>query len=119
MEIIAKSNYLRITPRKLRLVAKAIKDMSVFKALDKLKFIDKKGHELISAVLHQALGNAKNNFKLNPDNLVIKEILVDEGPRLKRMDKSHGARFNRGLKQKRLSHLQIILKEKTEKKIKD
>lgn len=116
MEVIAQSNYLRISPRKLRLVVSAIDKLAVSEALDKLRFVNKKGGEIVLAVLHQAIGNAKNNFKLNPENLIIKEILVDEGPRLKRMDKSHGARFNRGLKQKRLCHLKIFLKEKIAEK---
>lgn len=113
MEIIAQSKFIRISPRKLRLVVDAIKNLSPLVSLEKLKFINKRGAEFLIDVINQAIGNAKNNFKLNPENLVFKEILVSEGPRIKRMDKSHGAKFDRGIRQKRMSHIKIILTEKT------
>ena len=112
MEIIAKSNFIMMSPRKLRLVGETIKNLPVLEALEKIKFIKKRGTEPFINVLKQAIGNAKNNFNLNGENLIIKEIIICEGPRLKRMDKSHGARFDRGVRQKRMSHIKIILTEK-------
>lgn len=112
MRILAQTKYLRISPRKLRLVAEVIKHLPPLEAIEKLRFLNKKGSSMLISVLRQGIGNAKNNFKIEPENLLIEEILVEEGPRLKRIDKSHGARFDRGIKQKRLSHLKIYLKEK-------
>ena len=119
MQVIALKKNLKASPRKIRLVVKTIKGFSPKAALDHLAFIDKKKTAgFLIDVLKQAMGNAKNNFKLDPESLYIKEIIVDEGPRYKRMDKSHGARFDRGVRKKRLSHLKIILESKTvEKKI--
>ncbi len=117
MLVIAKSNFIRTSPRKIRLVAKSLRGVPPEVALEKLKFIGKKAVLPLIEVLCKAIGNAKNNYKLDVNNLIIKEVLVSEGPRLKRMDKSHGARFDRGIKQKRMSHLRIILEEKPLKKL--
>lgn len=114
MQVVGKSNFIRISPRKIRLVAKIIKNLPPMVALERLKFVEKRAKEPLINVLRQAVGNARNNYKLNIDNLIIKEILVLEGPRLKRIDKSHGARFDRGIRQKRMSHLKIVLEERKE-----
>ena len=112
MEVVAKSKYLRISPRKLRIVADLIKGTAPITALEKLKFINKSAAKFLINVLRQAIGNAKNNFQLKPEDLKIKEILVAEGPRIKRLDKSHSARFDRGIRQKRMSHIKVILSAK-------
>lgn len=116
MDIIGKTTFVRMSPRKIRLVAEVIKDLPPLVALERLKFIKKRATLPLINVLRQAIGNAKNNFNLNIENLVIKEIQILEGPRLKRIDKSHGARFDRGIKQKRMSHIRLVLGERTIKK---
>lgn len=113
MDIMAYSKYLRYSPRKLRLVAKAIKDMSLKDILAKLPLIEKKAGLPILKVIKSAVANAKNNNNIQEDNLKIKSLVVEEGMRMKRMDKSHGARFGRGLVIKQLSHVKVILTEKT------
>lgn len=70
-------------------------------------------------IIKQAKANATNNFKLAEDDLIIESIQVDEGFRIKRLDKSHGARFNRGIIKKKSSHIFLTLKEKNaENKVK-
>jgi len=110
-KIVVKSEakYLRVSPRKLRLVVKAIKNLSVTESLKKLKFLNKKEGKFLSKAIKTAIADAQNNFNLKTDSLIFKNILVQEGPKLKRMDKSHGARFNRGIIQKRMSHLVVEL----------
>ncbi len=114
MEIKASATYLRISPRKLRLLAKSLRGQTPQKALEKLQFYPQKGKEFLIKVIKQALANAKNNFKITK-NLKIKEIQVGDGPAFKRLDKSHGARFDRGIIKKRTAHLYLTL-EAPEKK---
>ncbi len=99
--------YLRISPRKLRLIAEAVKVLPPQEALTRLKFLHKKGSLIMIKGIKTVIADAKHNFDLDEKSLVFKKITVDEGPRLKRMDKSHGSRFNSGLIRKRMSHLFI------------
>jgi large subunit ribosomal protein L22 len=102
---------IKMSPRKLRLVANLIKQITPKEALVKLKFINNKSAPILAKAIKTVVSDAQNNFHLNLDNLVFYEIRVDEGIKFKRMDKSHGSRFNRGLIQKRHSRLIITLKE--------
>ena len=108
MEIKASATYLRISPSKLRLLTKGLRGLSPEKALQKIQFYPQKGKDFLVKVIKQALANAKNNFK-KEEGLIIKKIEVGEGPRLKRMDKSHGARFDRGIIHKKTAHLFLTL----------
>jgi large subunit ribosomal protein L22 len=109
MEIIAYSKYIRQSPRKLRLVAKAIKKLKLAAVLEKLPLVEKAAAEPILKAIKSALANAENNSGLKKEHLTIKNIIIEESARMKRMDKGHGARFNRGVIQKRASHIKIIL----------
>ena len=112
MEVKASATYIRISPRKLRLLCAGMAGLKPDQALSKLNFYDKVGVEYIEKVLKQAVANAVNNFKLNKDDLKIKTIEVGEGPKIKRTDKSHGARFDRGIIRKRTTHLYLTLETK-------
>lgn len=109
MAIIARLNYLRIAPRKTRLVADLIRGKSAEKAQNILKFTTKKGAIPISKLLKSALANAKNNSQLKESNLYISKITVDEGPKYKRWRAR--ARGQAAEIQKRTSHITIILDE--------
>ncbi|MCL5675999.1 MAG: uL22 family ribosomal protein [Patescibacteria group bacterium] len=109
MEVQAYTKYLKISPRKLRLVAQAVKDLNLEMALEQLKAVSKSSARPILLTLNSAVSNAVKNHNLARESLKIKNIIIEEGARLKRMDKSHGARFNRGVKQKRMSHIKVIL----------
>lgn len=104
---------VKISPRKLRLLANTIKKLSPQVAIEQLKFIN----SLSARVLHKAIKTAVNTGKTQlstpVDKLSFESIIVNEGLKIKRMDKSHGSRFNRGLIQKRHSRLEIILKNGT------
>lgn len=75
---------VRISAKKVNLVAGMVRRKSVREALDTLKFTPKKAARLLYKVVASAAANAENNFQQNRDDLHIQEILVNEGPSYKR-----------------------------------
>jgi large subunit ribosomal protein L22 len=109
-EVKAQVKYVRISPRKTRLVADLIRGMDVSEAENQLKFFNKKAAKVILKLLNSAVANALNNFKLEKDNLYIKSITVDGGPMLKRWQPRA---FGRAAPiRKRSSHISIVLAER-------
>lgn len=109
MEVKASARYIKISPRKVRLVIGLLKGLKVKPALDQLQFVGKLAAMPVRKVLDSAVANATHNFDLAEDNLYIKEIRVDCGPVLKRwLPRAHG-RATPLLK--RMSHINIILAE--------
>lgn len=88
--------------------------LSPQEAISRLKLLRKKSSKILVKLVSQAVANAKNNFKIDSDKLTVKQIIVEEGPRVKRLDKSHGARFDDGIIRKRFAHLKIVLEAKEE-----
>jgi len=119
MSVVAKLKYLRIAPRKVRLVANLIRGKSVKEAQTILDFTVKKAAQPLLKLLKSALSNAKHNFQLlDESNLYISKIIVEEGPKLKRWRAR--ARGTAASIQKKTSHITIILDEisKKPKKVK-
>ena len=112
---IAKLRRLRISPRKVRMVADSIRMKSATEAANILKFIPKKAAEPMEKLLHSAVANAKGN-NMKESELFIQKITVDEGPKLKRWRARSMGRANTILK--RTSHVTIVLAE-TESKPKN
>ena len=112
MEIIAKATNIEVVPRKLRLLTLGLRGLSPQKAIQKLIFYPQKGSEFLVKVIKQASANATNNFKLAEDSLYIKTIEINEGFKIKRMDASHGARYDRGMIKKRRCHIVLTLEDK-------
>jgi large subunit ribosomal protein L22 len=115
MKVSAKLKYLRIAPRKVRLVIEQIRGKKVTEAEGILNFMTKKGSLPVLKLLKQAVANAKNNFQLDPLNLFISKITADEGPKIKRWRAR--ARGSAAGIQKKVSHITIWLDE-LEKKTK-
>lgn len=114
----AKLRYLRIAPRKVRLVADLIRGKTVEQAQTILNFTTKKAAQVMLKLLKSAIYNAKNKFQLEEKNLYISKILVDEGPKYKRwMPRARGAASPI---QKKTSHVAVVLDtlEKKPKKVK-
>lgn len=110
MSVIAKSNYLRISPRKIRLVTDLIKGLDVTEAKHQLRFLTKKAAKSIAKLLDSAVSNAQHNFNLDKNNLYIAKILVNQGPTLKRwMPRAFGRATPIA---KRTSHITLVLEEK-------
>ncbi len=109
MEVKSSARYIKISPRKVRLVVNLLKGRPVAAALDQLKFVGKIAAAPVRKVIASAVANATHNFDLAEDNLFIKEIRVDGGPVLKRwLPRAHG-RATPLLK--RMSHINVTLGE--------
>jgi len=114
MEITAKLNYLRIAPRKMRLLVDLIRGEKIEKAITLLDFSIKKGSKPLKKVLEQAIANAENNFQLEKPSLYISKITIDEGPKLKRWRAR--ARGRAARIEKKTSHISLTLSEVKEMK---
>jgi large subunit ribosomal protein L22 len=75
---------IRISPKKANLVAGTVRGKKVNDALAILKFMPKKGADILYKVVHSAASNAKNNFNQNMEELSVMKILVTKGPTYKR-----------------------------------
>lgn len=107
MEAKAIAKYIRVSPRKARLVAQNVNGRSVEDAMNILKFTPNKAAELIYKVMRSALANAEQVPGTDVDALVVKQVMINEGPTWKRfMPRSQG-RANNILK--RTSHITVIL----------
>ncbi|MDF1535305.1 MAG: 50S ribosomal protein L22 [bacterium] len=110
MESTAKARYVRIAPRKLRLVMDMVRGKPVEDALRTLGLVRKSASPVLAKVIKSALANAGNNHGMNTDSLFIKEAYVDEGPTLKRfMPRAMGRAT---AIRKRTSHITVVLSEK-------
>jgi large subunit ribosomal protein L22 len=112
-EIFARASFVSVSPRKLRLITNAVKNLSIEMALASLKLLPKAAGSIILKVLQQGVANAKNNFKLSPSELKIKSLTVGEGSRSKRSDRhAHGSRFGGGVRHLRTAHVILQLSAK-------
>jgi len=85
MEVQAVAKYVKRTPRKARLVADSVKGLKVGDALAYLEFSPKHAAIDVAKVIKSAAANAEHNFNLNREELVVKQLLIDEGPTMKRL----------------------------------
>lgn len=109
MAVTAEGKNLRISPRKVRLVADNLAGKKAVEAMESLRFVPKKASLPLSKVIKSAISNAKNNNKLDEKKLVIKEVVVNEGPRLKRyLPRSRGM-VHPILK--RTAHIKVVVDE--------
>ena len=110
MEAKAVAKYVRIAPRKVRVVMDLIRGKSVADAFAILKFTPKVGAEAIEKVLKSAVANAENNFDMNVDILYVSTCFVDQGPTMKRIHpRSRGQAFKI---LKRSSHITVAVEER-------
>ncbi len=107
MEVKASLRYLRMSPKKVRLVADMVRGMDVQQALIQLQFSKKTASHQLEKLLRSALANATNNAKLEEEGLYIKTIAVDQGPTLKRW---RARAFGRSAPiRKRTAHISLVL----------
>ena len=109
MIVKALLRYLRIAPRKVRLVSDLIRKKKALEAQTILNFTTRKASLPLLKLLNQALASAKNNLQLEPSELFISKITVDEGPKLKRWRAR--ARGQAYPIQKKTSHVTLVLDE--------
>lgn len=109
MQSRAIAKYQRVSPRKARLVARNVRGLGVDEAMNILRFTPNKSAQIIFKVVKSAVANAMDVSNIDPEDLVIHEITVNEGPAWKRfMPRAQG----RASKiRKRTSHITVILSE--------
>ena len=112
MEIQALTRNARMSPKKVREVARLIQGRPVPEALDFVSLIPRKSARLIAKTLKSAVANAENNNNLRAERLVVQEATVGEGPTFKRFQPK--ARGSAGPIRKRTSHIRIILTDEIE-----
>jgi len=109
MEVKATAKYMRISAQKVRRIVDAIKGKPAEAGLNALKFMPQKSAGMLEKILRSAIANADQNAELDVDSLVIKNIIVNEGPTLKRFRARARGRGSRILK--RTSHITVIVAE--------
>jgi len=112
MAVKSIGRYIRVSPRKARLVVDMIRGRYVSDALDILRTSPKTVAKTIERIVRVAVANAENNEEIaDIDTLVIKEAYVDQGPTMKRFRPRAMGRATRI--RKRTSHITVILDEKS------
>ena len=112
MEAKAIARYVRVSPRKARIVVDLIRGKSVVRAREILAFTNRGVAETVEKTLNSAVANAENQHHVRPESLVVKTAYVDEGPTLKRIRpraKGSASRIN-----KHTSHITIIVAPREE-----
>ena len=112
MELQARAvqRHLRRSPRKVRLVADFVRGRNVRKALDQLQFTKKDAASDVAKVIKSAAANLRDRFqeeRLDDETLYIKEIFVDEGMTLKRIQPAPQGRAHRI--NKRSCHITVVV----------
>ncbi len=107
MEVRATAKYLRVGPRKARLVLDIIRGTAVGDAMNQLKFMPNAAARLVEKVLKSAVANAEDRQVGDVDDLIVSQAWVDQGPTLKRFRPRAQGRANRILK--RSSHITVVV----------
>lgn len=107
METKAVAKYMRISPFKVRKIVGAVKGAPVEKALQQLKFMPHKAAAMLEKTLRSAVANAAQNMNVDVDRLVVRNVIVDQGPSLKRFKARARGRGSRILK--RTSHITVVV----------
>jgi len=111
-EAVAKAINLRVSPRKLNLVAQSIRGLKVQRALNELEFSAKRISRDVRKALYSAISNAENNHNLDIDNLVVAEAFVGKNITMKRFSPRARGRANRI--EKPFAEITIVVRELNE-----
>jgi large subunit ribosomal protein L22 len=111
-QAMAVARNIRVSPRKLNLVAQMIRGKKVDRALNVLTFSQKRIASVVKKTLQSAIANAENNHDLDVDDLIVKEASVGKNLVMKRFHAR--ARGNAGGIEKFFSQITIIVEEKRE-----
>ncbi len=109
MEVQALTRYARMSPKKVREVARTIQGRKAAEAVDYLMLVPRKSAKLIAKTLKSAIANAENNSSLSADSLRVKSAIIENGPVLKRF--KAGARGSAMPRRKKMSHIKIVLSD--------
>ena len=110
MEARAVARYVRVSPRKARLVVDLIRGKKIDDARAILKFSPRAASEVVEKVLNSAVANAERNLHVKSDDLIVGTTFVDEGPTLKRIQpRAMGRAFRIN---KRTSHITVVVNQR-------
>jgi large subunit ribosomal protein L22 len=109
MEVQALTRNARMSPKKVREVARTIQGRSANEAHEYLTLIPRKSARLLAKTLKSAIANAENNNNLASDTLTVKSAVVENGPVLKRF--KAGAKGTAMPRRKKMSHIRIVLSD--------
>ena len=88
---VAKLSYVRLAPRKARIIANLIRGQNVSSAINNLRFMNKAGSREFFKLIVSAVANAEDQGEEDVESLVISSVMVDQGPTLKRWrPRAHG-----------------------------
>ncbi len=107
MEVKAIAKYVRISPYKVRKIVGNFKGKPVEFSLNQLKFMPQKAAGIVEKIVRSAVANADHNAGIDVDSLIVKNIIIDQGPTLKRFRARARGRGSRILK--RSSHITVIV----------
>jgi len=110
MEARACARYVRVTPMKARRVVDLIRGLPTDEAQAVLRFAPQAASEPVGKVLDSAIAKATNNHSLDPNDLFVSEIYVDEGPSMRRFKAK--ARGRVGRIQRRTSKITVIAEDR-------
>lgn len=109
MEVQALTRNARMSPKKVREVARTIQGRKAPEAVEYLALIPRKSARLLVKTLKSAIANAENNANVSADSLIVKSAVIEMGPVLKRF--KAGARGSAMPRRKKMSHLRVILSD--------
>jgi large subunit ribosomal protein L22 len=109
MEVRATQRYVRISPQKVRMIADTIKGRPAETVIDALKFMPQKSAGIVEKIVRSAVANADQNTSIDVDDLIVSNLIVDQGPSLKRFKARARGRGSRILK--RTAHITVVLAE--------
>lgn len=115
MEVKATAKYLKVQPRKVRIIADEVRGMEAVYAIHKLRYHTSKSAKMLRKVVINAIANAAENNNIGSENLKISTIEVNEGPRQKRIQARAMGRANRILK--KTSHITVGVTEVEAKQV--
>lgn len=109
MEVRAVAKYVKVQPRKVRVVAAEVKGSPAVMSFHQLRFHRSKSALVLRKVLASAIANAENNYGLAPESLRIKSVAIDQGPMQKRMD---AKAMGRGVRiRRKTAHITVIVED--------
>lgn len=107
VEVKAHARFIRMSPRKIRVVINQVRGMGIVEALDALRFINRAAARPVVKLLESAVANADHNFHIEKKDLFIKKIIGNEGPTLKRSrPRAHGSSASI---LKKTCHISVVL----------
>lgn len=106
---IAKTKFVRISPRKARLAAALMRGIPVIRAQEQLEYSQLKGGRLLLKTLNSAISNGESLHNMRREQMVVREVRVDEGPTMKRSKPKNKGGSHPIMK--RTSHFTVVVSE--------